>query len=263
MTEKRGRYIIGFKDIPSKRHGMPELEVEQRKDDFEEVELGLDPDAAQEEARRCLSCRRCLGCELCLAACEPRAIVFDQEDEVIDLMVDEVIISPEVDRYIPLSQGEFGYLDFINVVNIFEFERILSEDGPYGGMLLRAFDGDIPQNIGFVFHDDAKGQENGNSLLSYTLQEAELAKKKVEDLGISIFISGVTDLEKVSREANQKGISTKNGEVVEVKESEETKNLFVKFMEGDNEREEEFEMLVISKPPQLTPELRELQKLLG
>ena len=261
MAEKRGRYIIDFKDIPSKRHSMPELEVDERKDNFEEVELGLSLEAAQEEAKRCLSCRRCLGCELCLAVCEPKAIVFDQEDEIIDLTVDEIIISPEVDRYIPLSQGEFGYLNYMNVVSAFEFERILCEDGPYGGMLLRAFDGEIPQKIGFILHDDGNGQENGNSLLSYAIQEAELAMQKVEDLGVSVFISEGTNLENVSNETEKKGINIKNGKVMEVKESEETKNLLVKFMDGDNETEEEFEMLVISKPPQLTPELRELRKI--
>ena len=94
MAENKGRYIIGFTDIPCERQCMPELNVEKRKSTFEEVELGLSIEAAQREARRCLSCRRCLGCELCLAVCESKAIVFDQEDEVIDLTVDDIIISP-------------------------------------------------------------------------------------------------------------------------------------------------------------------------
>ena len=249
MAEKRGRYIIDFRDIPSERQGMPELEVEKRKDNFEEVELGLSLEAAREEARRCLSCRRCLGCELCLAVCEPKAIVFDQEDEIIDLAVDEIIISAEVKTHIPPDAGEFAYLKFINVVSVFEFERILSEDGPYGGMLLRAFDGELPEKIGFIIDNNMNGEKDDGHLLSYAMQEAALAMTKVEDLNVSFFVSETIDVENISNEAEKKGVHIKKGKVLGVKEVENTGNLMVTFMEDGNEKEEEFEMLIVSKPP--------------
>jgi heterodisulfide reductase subunit A-like polyferredoxin len=255
MAGNKGRYIIDFRDIPSARQRMLELDVEKRKDNFAEVELGLGQDAAQAEARRCLSCRRCLGCELCLAVCKPKAIVFDQEDEIIDLIVDEIIISPEVDRYIPLKEGEFGYLEYINVVSAFEFERILSEDGPYGGLIMRTFDGDIPEKIGFILDKDLSGKKDNNNLLSYIIKEATLSLKKTKNLEVSVFVPETTDIEKISDMAKKSGITIKKGNVVEVKEIEDTKSLVVRFMEDAKIKEEEFQMLVISKPPEIIFEI--------
>jgi Fe-S oxidoreductase len=45
---------------------MPALPVEQRKRNFQEIELGLSEEAAKEEAERCLSCE----CKLCVKDCE-------------------------------------------------------------------------------------------------------------------------------------------------------------------------------------------------
>ena len=43
MVENRGRYIIDFTDIHAKSYDLPELEVDKRIDNFDEVELGLHP----------------------------------------------------------------------------------------------------------------------------------------------------------------------------------------------------------------------------
>jgi len=268
MAEKRERYIVDFKDIPSERRHMPELEVEKRKDNFEEVEAGLSTEEAQKEARRCLSCRRCLGCELCLAVCEPRAIVFEQEDEIIDLTVNDVIISPEVKRYIPLEKGEFGYGKYVNVVTAFEFERILCDNGPHGGVLMRPFDGEIPEKIAFILGDDLCGKKDNktsNYFLSYALKEAALAVKKVKDLEISIFVSGTGESEEDSGKvrAGIPQLTVKKGTMLEIKEIEETKNLVIKFVEAGETKEEEYEMIILSAEPILSNEIREVSKKLG
>jgi len=250
MTEKRGRYILDFIDTPSQRQPMPELEVEKRIDNFEEVELGFTQEQAIAEAKRCLSCRRCLGCALCLAVCEPNAIVFEQEDESIDLIVDEVIIAPEVERYMPVKKGEFGFREHFNVLNAFEFERYLAENGPSGGLILRPFDGEIPANIAFIVDDN----KNSNPLISYILKEAALALKKTSDLKISIF---VTDQENIKKEIPE-GISIRKATITEVKEIEETKNLMVSFNADGENREEEYGMVVIAKKPEISTETKEL-----
>lgn len=215
-------------------------------------------DAAQAEARRCLSCRRCLGCEFCLAVCKPQATVFDQEGELIHLAVDEIIISPEVDRYIPLKEGEFGYRKYINVVSVFEFERILSKDGPYGGLIMRPGDGDIPEKIGFILDNNRKEEKDNKNLLLYSMQGAALALKKIEDLEVSVFVSKTTDIEKLSDTAERSRITIKNGKVLEVKEIEDTENIVVRFIEEGEIKEEVFQMVVISKPPEIIPEIKEI-----
>ncbi|MDH3949434.1 MAG: hypothetical protein OEV11_00220, partial [Deltaproteobacteria bacterium] len=74
MYEKKERYIVEFQDIPAEREHQIEIEVDERRDNYDEVELGFDEERALREAKRCLSCRRCLGCALCWAECKPEAI---------------------------------------------------------------------------------------------------------------------------------------------------------------------------------------------
>lgn len=245
---------------------MPEMEPEKRKVIFDEVETGFSIEQARKEAQRCLSCRRCLGCGLCLAVCEPKAIVFEQEDEVLDLAVDEIIVSPEAGEYMPFAQGEFGYGTCRNVVSALEFERILDKDGPYGGLVMRPFDGEIPQKIAFIVHSNHDGDasdKESTTLFSYTLQEASSALDKVDDLQISVFVSLEGGTGTLSDKAKKIGIRIRTGEAVEVEEIEDTRNLLVTFTEKGENKKEEFEMLVLAKHPEIRPDLQALQEKLG
>ena len=105
LYEKKGRYIVEFPDILTKRQHHIEIEVDERRMNNKEVELGFDEERALKEAKRCLSCRRCLGCALCWAECKPEAIMFDMQDEILD-PVFRVDLSPEID--IGLQGGGAG-----------------------------------------------------------------------------------------------------------------------------------------------------------
>lgn len=263
MVEERKRYILEFPDIPTERQRVQELPVEERISDFNEVDLGFTEDAAIEEARRCLSCRRCLGCGLCLAECEKEAIDFEQADERIDISVDSVIITPGARRDNPLPPGKFGYGRYGNVVTDVEFERILSDRGPYGGLLIRPFDGEIPGRIGFICWDN--GDESGAGSLNYALSEAVLARKKVEGLEISLFCLDKDEyLEELERNnGGAPGITIRKGEVTAVREVLESKNLTVQWSEDGDVIEEEFEMVVVSTTPELPGYIVELAKRLN
>jgi heterodisulfide reductase subunit A len=164
----------------------------------------------------------------------------------------------------PLAKGEFGYGICRNVVSALEFERILDEDGPYGGLLLRPFDGEIPEKIAFILMSNVKTDEAGNNakdLLSCTLKEAISALTKTDDLEISVFVSAQTD-PGPRGEAEKKGIQIRTAEVLEVNEAKDTRNLLVTYLEESEKKQEEFDMIVLSKEPEIRPELRALyQKL--
>ena len=55
-----------------KRPEMPHLAPERRKTTFQQVELGLDEHAVQDEARRCLRCDICLRCGKCIEVCRDK-----------------------------------------------------------------------------------------------------------------------------------------------------------------------------------------------
>ena len=53
----------------------PRLEAARRQSNFDEVVLGLQPDEALFEARRCMSCGNCFECDNCFGVCPDNAIL--------------------------------------------------------------------------------------------------------------------------------------------------------------------------------------------
>jgi 2-oxoacid:acceptor oxidoreductase delta subunit (pyruvate/2-ketoisovalerate family) len=49
----------------------------ESRESFREVNLGLSPDAALDEARRCFNCGVCNRCDVCLVFCPDAAISHD------------------------------------------------------------------------------------------------------------------------------------------------------------------------------------------
>ena len=263
MAEERGRYLIEFKDIPAERQRIPEIAVEERVTDFREVALGFTRELAMSEAARCLSCRRCLGCKLCLAECHTKAIDFDQADQDIEIEVDSILLAPEIERVTSPVNGNLGYGKYLNVVSGMEFERILSDNGPYGGLVLRPYDGEIPKKIAFVQCSD---QQNPHSL-SHTVKEILLAQKKIEGLESCLYIadSSVTDGDIEKHLGKGSNVSLKRAKVLAAKEVEDSKNVVVEFAEseGGSSKEEEFDMVVLSTGFNLPGATKELTRKLG
>lgn len=263
MVERKGRYIIEFKDIPTERKKLPELSVEERVKNFSEVELGYEQGQAIAEAVRCLSCRRCIGCALCLAVCKPKAIDYAQVDSDIELEADSIIITPGVERIPASIEEKFGYGKYINVITSSEFERILSDSGPYKGLVLRPYDGEIPRKIALV-----SGNTQGDaSLPSYAAKAALAAQQKVQGLEVHFFLPNDepirNEIEKYVGENSK--ISIRNGKVSAITESEDTRNLMVAFIEGKSKKikQEEFELVVLLTAFDLPKAEKELAKKLG
>jgi len=137
------KHYFALKDfMEHKERGvMPELLVEERITNFNEVELGYEEATAVEEANRCLSCRKCIGCGICAEVCPRDAIEYSQTEERTELKVEKIIFAAEMEEKNPREE----YFMYQNVVTQMEFERILSESGPYGGIIMRPYDGDIPK----------------------------------------------------------------------------------------------------------------------
>jgi NADPH-dependent glutamate synthase beta subunit-like oxidoreductase len=60
---------------PRPRAGMPHLEPSERTDSFEEVNKGLNDEAAVAEAQRCFNCGTCIECDNCILFCPDIAVL--------------------------------------------------------------------------------------------------------------------------------------------------------------------------------------------
>ena len=89
-------------------------------------------------------------CAICQEFCEPGAIDFSQEDEIVELEVGAVIVASGFDLFDVSGLTEYGYGKIENVITAMEFERLTAASGPTMGELRRPSDGRIPGNVAFI-----------------------------------------------------------------------------------------------------------------
>ncbi|MBW2173043.1 MAG: hypothetical protein JRF64_00070 [Deltaproteobacteria bacterium] len=264
LYEKKGRYIIDFTDIPTRRVEMPEIPVEERKKNFREVETGFPEDVAVAEAKRCLSCRRCLGCALCWAECKPEAIDFDLPDRDVDLHVDKIILTSGMERKTAPVSGNIDN-KHMNVVTDLQVERMLAGTGPTNGLVFRPQDGEIPKKIAFVQTFGTTEEKTRDAVLVFGINEAIIARKRMDVVEIS-FISPELEAFKTShRNALEKvsGIGFINGSVSSAAEVGQNKDIEVRYETDGAEKSETFGLVVLLTLPQLPPSIADAAKQLG
>lgn len=267
---KRPKFVPEFADVPKKRVGMPELPLDARKLNFSEVELGFTEELARQEAARCLSCRRCIGCGLCLAECQPCAIVYDEKPREISLRADAVIFAPEACQFDATRKRSLGYGECMNVVTSYELERLLSPTGPFGGLVLRPSDGEVPKRIGFVqcvgSRDEAIGANYCScDCCSRTISQALRAREAIRGAEVHIFHRGLRPTGKTSELQlrsieGQPWVSLTESGVTSVKEDPESGAVTVVYSAGGSEAEAVFDLVVLAVGIQARRDLRRLAK---
>ncbi len=253
---KKPKYIPEFKDIPSPRAEMPELPLEERHLNFKEVELGLSEEQALAEASRCLSCRRCIGCGLCLAECDDCAVVYEEESAELTLEADALIYAADGDAFNPRSKRDLGYENSADVITSIEFERLASATGPFGGVILRPFDGEVPKRIAFIQCVGSREEGIGANFCSTvccsrTLSQARRAREMIGDAEVTVFHRGMRPVGK-DGERVLTGLMAETwtefvaGEVQEVTEDPGTGNVKVKAATDGGVAEREFDLVVLA-----------------
>jgi heterodisulfide reductase subunit A-like polyferredoxin len=261
MYEKKGRYIVEFQDIPAEREHQIEIEVDERRENYNEVELGFDEERALREAKRCLSCRRCLGCALCWAECKPEAIIFEMEDEYYDVEADAVIISAGVERPHDRIDARFGLGQHLNVITDLQLARMLSENGPSKGLVIRPYDGEIPTSIAFVQSYESASPPMHTSALCLAINEAILVRGKLAEAKIEVFANNLEDFRQ-EQDPTLKGlekIEISDATVSNV-EAVENQNLEVTISSNGSETSKVFEMIVLLTQPQLSNQVKQMSK---
>ncbi|MEM3577009.1 MAG: CoB--CoM heterodisulfide reductase iron-sulfur subunit A family protein [Candidatus Bathyarchaeia archaeon] len=214
---------------------------------------------------------KCIGCGTCYEICKAKAVAYDQQDSEAVLKVGAIILAPGFETFDARLKSEYGYGRYANVVTSIEFERILSASGPYGGVVLRPSDGEIPKKIAFIQCVGSRDAQLGNNYCSaaccmYGMKEAVIAKEHTPTkLDATIFFMDLRAYGKefdayYNRAKEEWGIRFVRSRVAGVSEDPLTGNLIVHYVENETPKTEEFDMVVLSigmQPPKSVEKLAE------
>ena len=242
------------------RSKMPELPVEKRAGNFEEVELGYDETSGRQEAERCLNCSYCSECYQCVDACLAEAVDHSQVRVERDIDVGSVVLCPGSEPFDPSGLEQFyHYKSNPNVMTSLEFERILSASGPTMGHLVRPSDEKEPKKIAWLQCIGSRDTNQcGNGYCSsvccmYAVKDAMIAKEHAHgDLDCAIFNMDIRtfgkDYEKYYLRAKEKeNVRFVKARVHTIDEVGEKRNLRIQYVDEAGALQEEiFDIIVLS-----------------
>ena len=175
----------------------------------------------------------CIKCRLCVKACELEAINFDQRPKVTELHIGTIIVATGFEEYKPY--GIYGYGEYENVITQNEFERLLAPNGPTLGHLRRISDDKAPKHIAVLqcvgSRDRTKNLHCSGYCCMVGIKNAKLAKLHDPDTEITVCYMDIRaagkDLEEYYTRSRKHKIKYLRGNVSEVAEDPETKNLIL------------------------------------
>ncbi len=252
----------------------PELPEGERVRNFREVELVLTEEQAKQEAARCLACGICSECHLCVQVCKREAIDHQQADQMEELEVGSVILSPGYALYRPELSPELGYGRYANVVTSMEFERMLSASGPWGGHVTRrSRDHREPQKIAFLQCVGSREKEHdycSSVCCMYATKEAMLAMEHIPGVEIKIFQMDMRAFGKgfdaYFERGKEKGIQYIPCRISGLEEDPETKDVLIQYESsngGHSVKEERVDLVILSIGMSALPDIQGLAKASG
>lgn len=199
----------------------------------------------------------CIGCGICETQCEAGAIDYTQEEEPLVIDVGAIVLSPGFTEFDLKLKKEYGYGIYPNVVSSIELERMLSPTGPYGGVVLRTSDGEVPQKVAFIQCVGSRDIQVGNTYCSsvccmFAIKEATIAEEHSPGLKTHIFFMDMRAFGKefdeyYVRAEKEQGIQfTRNVRVATVREIPDTNDLEIWYSEKGQMVRDVFNMVVLS-----------------
>jgi heterodisulfide reductase subunit A len=213
-------------------------------------------------------------CGLCAEVCQAKAIDYEQEEEILQLDVGSVVLTPGFEAFDATRRGEFGYRFAPNVVTNVQFERLLSASGPTQGHVLRPSDGKPPKRLAFIqcvgSRDTGCDNEYCSSVCCMAAtKEAILAKQHEPDVDVTIFFLDLRafgkDFDRYSdRAKNQLGVRYIRSFISRTYEMPGTRNLRLVYADPEMKQvEAEFDMVVLSLGLEPSASLQEQAERMG
>ncbi len=196
---------------------------DERKQDFEEVEITFTEEEAKYSASRCLDCSNCRECHQCIEACPANAIDFSQKKEAIEANAKSVIISTGFKLFNPECKQEYGFNIYPNLIHALQMDRLIAPTRPFNN-IVRPSDGKIPDNIAYVlctgsrdssyknYKPPCKDTCEYNPLCSqiccmYSVKQAQLLMGALPMADVTIYYMDIRAFGKGYEEFFQQGIS--------------------------------------------------------
>ncbi len=211
------------------------------------------------------------ACKSCENFCGPKAINYEQQDEVVDIEAGAVILASGYEIIDPELKTELGYGRYPNVISSLQFERLLSASGPYMGKVLRPSDRQMPKKIAFIQCVGSREIEHNycsSVCCMYATKEAVIMREHEPDTECTIFYIDLRafgkGFEAYYNRAKELGVKYIRCRPSTIKEAPATRNLVLRYQKEDGQIvNEEFELVVLSVGLRPTPEGTELARRLG
>lgn len=211
------------------------------------------------------------GCKVCTEFCDVNAIDHSQEDEIVEINVGSVILSPGFEPFDADLKPEYGHGRYPNVLTSIEYERILSAAGPFQGHIIRPSDHKEPKRIAWLQCIGSRDASIGCDYCSYVCcmyatKQAIISKDHDSDVEPTIFFIDIRAQGKgfdryYERAKNEGGVRYVRSMISRVVENPKTNNLEINYVdEKDNIQTEEFDLVVLSVGLRPHPSIEELSK---
>ncbi|SDB14016.1 heterodisulfide reductase subunit A [Desulfonatronum thiosulfatophilum] len=131
-------------------------------------------------------------CGICAKVCPTKAIVYEQQEEVVTEKVGAIVAATGYDLFDISKYGEYGGGRLPDVITGLQYERLLSASGPTGGHVKRPSDGKEPKTIVFVQCVGSRDKSVDRPYCSgfccmYTAKQAILTKDHIPDSTSYVF----------------------------------------------------------------------------
>ena len=211
-----------------------------------------------------------IACGKCADVCEPNAINYDMQPEIIEAEVGTIITATGYDLYDKEQMAEYGYGKYPDVVDGLQFERLLSASGPTGGKILRPSDHKVPKEVVFIQCVGSRDPELHCAYCSkiccmYTAKHAMLYKHNVPDGQAYVFYidirSGGKDYEEfVQRAIEEDEVLYLRGKVSKIFEENNKIKVWGVDTLTNNQVEIDADMVVLAMATKPSKGIEELAK---
>ncbi|RPJ82353.1 MAG: heterodisulfide reductase, partial [Deltaproteobacteria bacterium] len=210
-------------------------------------------------------------CRACEKFCPTSAINFEDKEEIVDLNVGAVILSPGFKPFDPSGFDFYGYGKIPDVVTSLEYERLLSSGGPCMGHLVRPSDHKEPGSIAWIQCVGSRNTnrcENGycsSVCCMYAIKEALVTAEHIagDELKQSIFYMDIRshgkDFDRFYESAKAKGVRFVKARPHTIEAGKNNSGVTMRYAREDGKvMIEHFDMAVLSIGMEPTADVRHL-----